>query len=76
MMYPCYSYRGVGWFTNFEYNRRHEFLPLRTMADNLKENAKLADNKETYCEYKNYNTIAVPETLATPCDFNGVMGFR
>lgn len=65
---------GVGWFTNFEHNRRHEFLPLRTMDDNLKENAKLADNKETYCEYENYNAIEVPETLSIPCDFNGVMG--
>lgn len=65
---------GVGWFTNFEHNRRHKKLPMVTMADNLENGKKLKSNKEAYQEYQNYKAIEVPETLAIPVDYKGVMG--
>lgn len=65
---------GVGWFTNFEHNRRHKRLFLMTMAENLENSEKLKNNVETYQEYQNYKAIEVPETLAIPSDYNDVMG--
>lgn len=65
---------GVGWFTNFEHNRRHKKLPMVTMADNLRNSKQLKGNAETYQEYQNYKAIEVPETLAIPVDYTGVMG--
>ena len=65
---------GVGWFTNFEHNRRHKKLPMVTMADNLRNSKKLTGNVETYQEYQNYKAIEVPETLSIPVDYTGVMG--
>lgn len=63
----------IHWFTNIEHGRRHEPLPLMTMADNLKFNKKIVGTA-AYQQYDNYNAIEVPFTNAIPSDFDGVMG--
>ena len=63
------------WFTNIEHGRRHQPLPLMTMADNLKfSKHKEIRGKESYEKYDNYNAIEVPYTDAIPRDYDGVMG--
>ena len=70
--------KGVRWFSNIDHGRRHESLPLMSMADNLKFNKKLIKNKdkgkEPYVKYDNYDAIEVPFTNAIPNDYDGVMG--
>ena len=66
---------GVCWFTNLDHGRRHQPLPLMTMADNLKYSKHIEiKGKETYDRYDNYDAIEVPFTDAIPSDFDGVMG--
>ena len=66
---------GVCWFTNIEHGRRHQPLPLMTMADNLKfSKHKEIRGKEAYDKYDNYDAIEVPYTDAIPNDYDGVMG--
>ena len=66
---------GVCWFTNIDHARRHEDLPLMTMADNLKYSKhKEIKGKESYDKYDNYDAIEVPFTDAIPSDYEGVMG--
>lgn len=77
------AYRKVGnelmarttgmWLTNLDHGRRHEPLPLMTMADNLKFNKKIVGTA-AYLKYDNYNAIEVPFTNAIPSDFDGIMG--
>lgn len=63
------------WFTNIEHGRRHQPLPLMTMADNLKfSKHKEIRGKEVYDKYDNYDAIEVPYTDAIPNDYDGVMG--
>ena len=63
------------WFTNIDHGRRHEHIPLMTVADNLKYSKhKEIKGKEAYDHYDNYNAIEVPFTDAIPCDYDGVMG--
>lgn len=67
------------WYTNLEHGRRHQFLQLMTMEDNLKYNKKLKlklkeFESETYLKYDNYDAIEVPFTEAIPSDYDGVMG--
>jgi len=63
------------WFTNIDHGRRHQTLPLMTMADNLKfSRHKLIKGKKCYDSYDNYDAIEVPFTDAIPSDFPGVMG--
>lgn len=67
--------KGVRWFTNLDHGRRHQPLPLMTMADNLKfSKHKEIIGKESYDHYDNYDAIEVPFTDAIPIDFEGVMG--
>ena len=67
--------KGVRWFTNVDHGRRHEPLPLMTMADNLRfSKHKEIRGKETYNKYDNYDAIEVPFTDAIPSDYEGVMG--
>lgn len=65
---------GVCWFTNIEHGRRHQPLPLMSLA----ENKKFSKHKEIkgvgYKKYDNYDAIDVPFTDAIPSDFGGVMG--
>lgn len=63
------------WLTNIDHGRRHEPIPLMTMADNLKHSRhKEIRGKKAYDRYDNYDAIDVPYTDAIPSDFNGVMG--
>lgn len=66
---------GVCWFTNLDHGRRHQPLPLMTMADNLKfSKHKDIVGKSAYDRYDNYDAIEVPYTDAIPSDYDGVMG--
>jgi len=63
------------WFTNLDHGRRHQPLPLMTMADNLKYSKhKEINGKKSYNKYDNYDAIEVSFTDAIPSDFSGVMG--
>ncbi|MCX7022073.1 MAG: adenine-specific methyltransferase EcoRI family protein [bacterium] len=63
------------WFTNLDHGRRHQELPLMTMADNLKfSKHKEIKGKEAYDRYDNYDAIEVPFTDAIPSDYDGAMG--
>ena len=63
------------WFTSLEHGRRHAFLPLMTMADNLRYSKhKELRGKSAYDHYDNYDAIEVPFTDAIPSDYDGVMG--
>jgi Adenine-specific methyltransferase EcoRI len=69
------KFRNVGWFTNIDHGRRHERLPLMTMADNLRfSKHKEIKNKSAYDHYDNYDAIEVPFTDAIPSDYTGAMG--
>ena len=63
------------WYTNLDHGRRHQPLPLMTMADNLKYSRhKEIKGKKSYDRYDNYDAIEVSFTDAIPSDYNGVMG--
>jgi hypothetical protein len=67
--------KGVRWWTNLDHGRRHEPLPLMTMADNLKfSKHKELKGKVAYDRYENYDAMEVPFTDAIPSDYDGVMG--
>lgn len=67
--------KGVRWWTNIDHGRRHEKLPLMTMADNLKfSKHKEIKGRDSYDRYANYNAIEVPFTDAIPSDYDGAMG--
>jgi hypothetical protein len=69
------KFRNVCWFTNLDHGRRHQPLPLMTMADNLKYSKhKEMKGKKTYDRYENYDAIEVPFTDAIPSDYDGMMG--
>ena len=63
------------WFTNLDHGRRHQELPLMTMADNLRfsKHGELK-GKAAYDQYDNFDAIEVPFTDAIPSDFDGLMG--
>jgi hypothetical protein len=63
------------WLTNIDHGRRHEPLPLMTMADNLKfSKHKEIKGKKSYDVYDNYDAIEVPFTDSIPSDYDGAMG--
>jgi hypothetical protein len=63
------------WFTNLDHGRRHQRLPLMTIAENLKFSShKEIRGKRAYSRYDNYNAIEIPFTDAIPSDYDGVMG--
>ena len=63
------------WFSNIDHGRRHQQLPLMTMADNLKYSKhKEIRGKKSYDYYDNYDAIEVPYTDAIPSDYAGIMG--
>ncbi len=67
--------KGVRWWTNLDHGRRHELLPLMTMADNLRfSKHKEIKGKAAYGRYDNYDAIEVPFTDAIPGDYNEMMG--
>ena len=67
--------KGVRWYTNMDHGRRHETLPLMTIADNVKFSKHTEiKGKAAYDRYDNYDAIEVPFTDAIPSDYDGVMG--
>jgi len=63
------------WLTNLDHGRRHQELPLMTMADNLRfSKHKEIKGKAAYDRYDNYDAIEVPFTDAIPSDYDGMMG--
>lgn len=62
------------WFTNIDHGRRHQPIPLMTMADNLKYSKHKAIIENGYLRYDNYDAIEVPYVDAIPSDYNGAMG--
>ena len=54
---------GIRWFTNLDYQERHEDLILVNKY-----------NKKEYPKYLNYNAINVAKTADIPADYRGVMG--
>lgn len=63
------------WFTNLEHGRRHQPLPLMTMADNLKfSRHKDLKGRADYFHYENYDAIEVPYADSIPVDYDGIMG--
>ena len=55
--------KGVRWFTNLDYEERHEELVLYKKY-----------TPEEYPKYDNYDAINVDKTCEIPADYNGVMG--
>lgn len=68
------SVAGTGWFTNLDHGIRHQFLPLMTMADNIKFSKHKAIKGNDYQIYDNYDAIEIPFTDSIPSDYNGIMG--
>ena len=67
--------KGVRWYTNLDHGRRHQPLPLMTMADNLKfSKHKEIKGKKSYNQYDNFDAIEVPFTDAIPSEYDGMMG--
>lgn len=62
------------WYTNIEHGKRHQPLPLMTMADNIKFSRHKDIRGMEYQHYDNYDAIEVPHTDAIPSDYDGVMG--
>jgi len=70
------KWRSMGnacWFTNIDHGRRHQELPLMSMADNLKFRKKLA-GKGAYEHYANYDAIEIGNYKEIPSDYDGPMG--
>jgi hypothetical protein len=65
---------GVCWYTNIEHGKRHQPLPLMTMADNIKFSKHKEVKDSGYQKYDNYDAIEVPFTDSIPSDYKGVMG--
>ncbi len=68
-----FSMGSIMWFTNLDHGRRHQKLPLMTMAENLKFSKNLR-GKAAYERYDNYDAIDVSTYKEIPSDFDGVMG--
>lgn len=63
------------WFTNIEHGRRHQFLDLMTMADNVKFSKHKSIREYGYLKYDNLdNAIDVPYVDSIPKDYDGIMG--
>ena len=68
------KFRNCVWFTNLDHGRRHQPLPLMTMADNIKFSKHKELKGKEYQKYDNYDAINVPFTDAIPSDYEGNMG--
>jgi len=63
------------WLTNLDHGRRHQPVPLMTMAENLRfSKHKEIKGKAAYDKYDNYDAIEVPFSDAIPSDYPGEMG--
>jgi hypothetical protein len=68
------KFRNCVWFTNLDHGRRHQPLPLMTMADNIKFSKHKELKGKEYQKYDNYDAINVPFTDSIPSDYEGNMG--
>jgi len=68
-----FSMGSIMWITNLDHGRRHQKLPLMTMAENLKFSKTLRE-KAAYDRYDNYDAIEVGTYKEIPSDYDGVMG--
>jgi len=68
-----FSMGTIVWFTNLDHGRRHQKLPLMSMAENLKFSKSLK-GKTAYDRYDNYDAIEVPAYKEIPSDYDGIMG--
>ncbi len=68
-----FSMGSIMWYTNLDHGRRHEKIPLMTMAENLKFSKNLK-GKEAYDRYDNYDAIEVGTYKEIPSDYEGMMG--
>lgn len=68
-----FSMGSIMWFTNLDHGRRHQELPLMTMAENLKFSKSLK-GKHSYLRYENYDAIEVSAYKEIPSDYDGMMG--
>ncbi|MGK2915951.1 MAG: adenine-specific methyltransferase EcoRI family protein [Porticoccaceae bacterium] len=57
------KFRNVGWFTNMDNPKRHEFIPLYKKY-----------TPDDYPTYDNYNAIEVGKVAEIPADYPGAMG--
>lgn len=55
--------KGVRWFTNMDFESRHEDIPLYKRY-----------SAQDYPKYYNYDAIDVSKTAEIPCDYDGPMG--
>ena len=55
--------KGVRWFTNIDYEKRHEKLILYKKY-----------TPEEYPKYDTYDAININKTAEIPCDYDGIMG--
>lgn len=55
--------KGVRWFTNVDYNERHEKIILYRHY-----------NPDDYPTYDNYHAVEVSKTTDIPCDYDGILG--
>lgn len=65
---------GVRWFTNLDHGRRHQYLNLMTMADNIRYSSHKEIKGQEYLHYENYDALEVPYCDAIPSDYLGIMG--
>lgn len=65
---------GVRWYTNVDHGRRHQPIPLMSMADNLKFSKHKRIMESGYQKYDNFDAIEVPFADAIPSDYGGLMG--
>ena len=68
----CIGINNSCWFTNIDHGRRHQFLPLMSMDDNIRFNKKMKN--APYLKYDNYDAIEVSFTDSIPNDYEGIMG--
>ena len=59
------KFRNVTWFTNLDYEKRHEDLILYKTYKG---------NKKDYPKYDNYDAINIDKTKDIPIDYKGAMG--
>jgi hypothetical protein len=62
------------WLTNLDHGKRHQPLPLMTMADNIKFSSHKNVKGKKYQKYDNFDAIEVPYTDAIPSDYDELMG--
>ena len=65
---------GVIWYTNIEHGRRHQPIPLMSMADNIKFSKHKEIRGHSYPHYETLDGIEVKYTDAIPSDYKGIMG--